>query len=329
MESLWLFCVVAVIAISSVILTLLVLLSKKSQVKNSFIYPFIVNLICVSCLHSVSFAINWKFDNNMFNKNLCEFQSVLMILSCQSQEIWIIFITFICYQGVVNMKLYNYMQNCGLLTLLCSLGYFIPFVVLLLLILLPSGGGLGEWNNYCWIKEGSDNEDLELTILYVPKLTYIAINFILWIVLLYRINQMKKEHKIEEDIIRFGYKTFGFVVIELTCNLISLSFRLVKGTDIDLSWISIIASCLQGVAYPIFVGWYTELLCKCGKENSKSTSQVTSFAIESKDNIDISLRALSNDNPEIEKGINNIDNDHLMSPSDRELSGNTSIDYYN
>ena len=168
MESLWLFCVVAVIAISSVILTLLVLLSKKSQVKNSFIYPFIVNLICVSCLHSVSFAIYWNYEESSF---LCQFQSVLMILSCQSQEIWIIFITFICYQGVVNMKLYNYKQNCGLLTLLCSLGYFIPFVVLLILLLLTNGGGLGKWNNYCWIKYEESNT-LKLAILYIPKLTF-------------------------------------------------------------------------------------------------------------------------------------------------------------
>ena len=92
MQNWGLFFVVAVIALSSVILTLLVLLSKKSQVKNSFIYPFIVNLICVSCLHSVSFAIGWNDEESSF---LCQFQSVLMILSCQSQEIWIIFITFI------------------------------------------------------------------------------------------------------------------------------------------------------------------------------------------------------------------------------------------
>ena len=89
MQNWGLFCVVAVIALSSVILTLLVLLSKKSQVKNSFIYPFIVNLICVSCLHSVSFAIYWNAQESSL---LCQFQSVLMILSCQSQEIWIIFI---------------------------------------------------------------------------------------------------------------------------------------------------------------------------------------------------------------------------------------------
>ena len=154
---------------------------------------------------------------------------------------------------------------------------------------------------------------------------------------------MKKEHKIEEDIIKFGHKTFGFAVIEITCNVIAFSIRFVNQTNqknesnetgssdntIDLSIISIIASCLQGVAYPIFVGWYTELLCKCGKESSKSENQVTSFAIENKDNIDISLRALSNDNPEIEKGISNVDNDNLISPSEKEPSINTSIDYYN
>ena len=340
MKNWGLFCVVAVIALSSVILTLLVLLSKKSQVKNSFIYSFIVNLICVSCIHSVSFAIYWNAQESSL---LCQFQSVLMILSCQSQEIWIIFITFICYQGVVNMKLYNYKQNCGLLTLLCSLGYFIPFVVLLILLLLPNGDRLGKWNNYCWIKYNKESINLKLAILYIPKLTYIAINLIIWIVLLCRINQMKKEHKIEEDIIKFGHKTFGFAVIEITCNLIAFSIRCVNQTNpknesnetgssdntIDLSIISIIASCLQGVAYPIFVGWYTELLCKCGKESSKSENQVTSFAIENKDNIDISLRALSNDNPEIEKGISNVDNDNLISPSEKEPSINTSIDYYN
>ena len=50
---------VTIIAVISITLTTLVFLSKKSKVKDSFVYPFIANLLCVTCLHFVSFAMYW------------------------------------------------------------------------------------------------------------------------------------------------------------------------------------------------------------------------------------------------------------------------------
>lgn len=80
---------VTIIAVISITLTTLVFLSKKSQVKDSFVYPFIANLLCVTCLHSVSFAMYW-FSSDDVNVEgfLCDVQSFLMVLTCQSQEIW-------------------------------------------------------------------------------------------------------------------------------------------------------------------------------------------------------------------------------------------------
>ena len=87
---------VTIIAVISISLTALVLFAKKSQVKDSFVYPFIVNLLWVTCLHSVSFAMYWFSYNDVNVEGLiCDVESVLMVLTCQSQEIWVIYHSYL------------------------------------------------------------------------------------------------------------------------------------------------------------------------------------------------------------------------------------------
>ena len=315
---------VTIIAVISITLTTLVFLSKKSQVKDSFVYPFIANLLCVTCLHSVSFAMYW-FSSDDVNVEgfICDVQSFLMVLTCQSQEIWVIYITLICYQAVVNMKLYNFSQNLFLLVTFIVLGYLVPFTILTILFSIY---GTKRNEHYCWI---NPEEKIPLVFLYIPKIIYIIINLVIWTLLLCRIRQMKKDKKIGEDTKRFGYKTFGFALIELLCNIPSLPLKLIGATDSQyyyLTNISIIISSLQGVAYPFFVGWYTELLCfKNKNENAQSN-----IPNEKKDDADLSLQTILNSsNSVVEKEINEINNDHLISPSKNNITGRASIDYYN
>ena len=69
---------------------------KKVSSKGLIVYPFIVNLLCVTCLHSVSFAMYWFSYNDVNVEGLiCDVESVLMVLTCQSQEIWVIYHSYL------------------------------------------------------------------------------------------------------------------------------------------------------------------------------------------------------------------------------------------
>lgn len=253
-SDLWAYYVLITFAILAILFTVLVFVfSEKTQVRHSFIFVFMVNLLCVSATHSLSFALNWKGRNGILLPDFfCKCQSVLMIMSCQSQEIWVMFITIISYQGIAKLKFYNCFKNIHLIVASMIIGYGLtPYI---LIIILATTDNLGEVDNFCWLNKKNDNYHTWAYILYCLKFLYILVNLTLSIIILYIMRKKRKENKIDKPMIKFCYKTLGFPLIEIICNVTSVSLRCAEVS----TWSTIISS-IQGVIYPLYIGWYTEI----------------------------------------------------------------------
>ena len=130
------------------------------------------------------------------------------------------------------MKLYNFSQHLLLLGTFIDLGYLIPLTLLTILFNIYYNSSNAH---YCWIDTKKSNKPM--IFLNIPKVIYIIINLAIWILLLCRIRHDKK---IGEDTKRFGYKTFGFALIELICHIPYglfkvLSDKLLKSDVINVS----------------------------------------------------------------------------------------------
>lgn len=253
-SELWAYYILVTFAILAILFTILIFVfSKISPVRHSFIFVFMVNLLCVSATHSLSFALNWKVDNMLLLPDFfCRCQSVLMIMSCQSQEIWVMFITIICYQGVAKLKFYNCFKNIHLIVISMIIGYALtPYIII---IILAITNNLGQVDKYCWLNKGNTAYNTWSITLYGVKFSYIFVDLILSIVILYIMRRKRKDNTIDKLMIKFCYKTLGFPLIEIICNVTSVALRY---SDIT-SWSTIISS-LQGVAYPLYIGWYAEI----------------------------------------------------------------------
>ena len=250
------------IFIISFLLTCAVLIfSKRSSIHNSFIFKLITNLIIVATIHSFSYTLNYvEGVNSRFGQPLCILQSIMLISFCQIQEIWVFIITFISFQGVIKNHLYNINKEKKRYYLILILVY----IVFPLAILIPYGanGALGEHEKYCWVKQ--DNE-FESRLLFVLKNLYIFINLVITIIMFVRVRLDKHKSKDYDKRMKFCLKTSVFVLIQLIINIPMTIIRLSGAIDINIG--SFISSS-SGIFYPIYIAWYTEIICSKKKESS-------------------------------------------------------------
>ena len=109
---------------------LIVFFAKRNTMIQSVIKKIIIyskptmNLLIITTLHSFAYIIYYYTETNLSvtNSPPCWIQSILLISSCQTQEVWLMIITFVCYQGIINRTFYN-MQN--------DLSLFIVFVIMI------------------------------------------------------------------------------------------------------------------------------------------------------------------------------------------------------
>ena len=189
--------------ISLILTTLIFIYSKRNTIKDSFIFKVIMNLLIITTLHSFAYIIYYYTETNLSvtNSPLCWIQSILLISSCQTQEVWLMIITFVCYQGIINRTFYN-MQN--------DLSLFIVFVIMInfvyplsLILIYYCSDALGPFETYCWVKSGLKTH---MVILYVLKFLYIILNLLMTIRLLFKVNKMDKSKEENRNEITFCKK---------------------------------------------------------------------------------------------------------------------------
>ena len=102
---------IAVFVVSFLITVIILIFSYRSSIKDSFIYYFITNLLIVTMIHSASYIFTFVDKTTTKNDFLCSLQSVVLIMSSQSQELLVVIITIICFQAILYQKIYNLNDN--------------------------------------------------------------------------------------------------------------------------------------------------------------------------------------------------------------------------
>ena len=95
---------IAVFVVSFLITVAIIIFSYRSSIKDSFIYYFITNLLIVTMIHSSSYIFTFVDQTTTKNDFLCSLQSVVLIMSSQSQELLVVIITIICFQAILYQK---------------------------------------------------------------------------------------------------------------------------------------------------------------------------------------------------------------------------------
>ena len=205
---------IAVFVVSFLITVTIIIFSYRSSIKDSFIYYFITNLLIVTMIHSSSYIFTFVDQATIKNDFLCSLQSVVLIMSSQSQKLLVVIITIICFQAILYQKNYNLNDNL----------LFFSFCFIMGNIILPGGiviifglfDALGPYGYYCWIESNeNDNNSSFILVIFIIKMIAITINTILSVIMLVIV--CRKDNHIESN--RQAYnlciKTIIFPIIQM------------------------------------------------------------------------------------------------------------------
>lgn len=289
--------VMVVIAIISVLLTIsFFLITILMKIPKSTTYSFLLNLIIIAAIHSLGYTLNWvdykagEKRTLFFNDTLCTIQSVVNIFTLFSLEFWITTILlWFCIHIRRTESIDSYGRDTKDLMLdedelspqveqkeistlgligCYGLGYGIPII---LLIIYSCAGIFGMGTVFCWIDSiNKPGENWKLTI-YVIKWINIGISFILSIII--GISEKKEEKRQSKCCLCFKSKNSKLLLIPLIQFIGACPptiYRIMYNIDPKssslpiLRHIDVISMSIQGVLYPIIVGYiggiYTVLL---------------------------------------------------------------------
>lgn len=305
-----------VIALLSVILTTFVLVISKIKstsisITNSFIYKYLKLLLIASTVHSVGYVLNW-IDGKAaaYGEFFCSLQSTVLVFTCQNQEVWVCCITMICYKGVVRRKYYSSSENKHLYIISLLLGILMPSIIVIIYLLC---GATGYFGLYCWIDEKVNQG--YIIGLYICKYLLIAFNVIVSFILVIYVSKVDSSNEENKQIRIFCFKTSVIPIIEVVMNITTLILRL-SSRPIPNS----IISSLQGIIYPLYIGWYAEIYQGyCNKTTSDNYYKMSDPQTE--------IGLIDRNNPKTTSTSNEA-TVQLITEENTSLSLNNSLDYY-
>lgn len=264
---------IAVFVVSFLITVTIIIFSYRSSIKDSFIYYFITNLLIVTMIHSSSYIFTFVDQTTTKNDFLCSLQSVVLIMSSQSQELLVVIITIICFQAILYQKIYNLNDNL----------LFFSFCFIMGNIILPGGiviifglfDALGPYGYYCWIESNeNDNNSSFILVIFIIKMIAITINTILSVIMLVIV--CRKDNHIESN--RQAYnlciKTIIFPIIQMAFIISWFIF-----SQIGKKEITCYISSSTGIIYPLYIGWYLGIVGS-NQNKEKSFKSFSEMAID-------------------------------------------------
>lgn len=261
-----------IIAVLSIILTTFVLIISKGKststsTTNSFIYKFLKLLLITTTCHSVGFVLNWiKDDKSMHGNFMCDLQSVVLIFTCQNQEVWVTCVTVICYKGVVKRQYYSSIEHKLFFIFSLLFGILVSCLITLIYLLF---GATGPFVSYCWVKENNDGFIIGL---YICKYLLIAFNLIIAFILVIYVLKTGSTNEGDKQIRIFCFKTLIIPIIQGVINITTLILRLNEAK------VNPIISSLQGIIHPLYIGWYAEIFQGyCLKKTNENYNKMEDF----------------------------------------------------
>lgn len=244
--------------------------------EKSFIFFLVINMLVSNLIHVISYIINWVDKNALIydSMNLCLSQSVLMIFSSMSQELWVASISIIVLITIKRKAGYLENNRKKFYILFWILFDLLPFIATLGFLFNDL---LGQNNIYCWFKRDS----ITVTwIVYGIRWISIIICLFFTILILKLTFSLKYEKQTEDmqTIKKFGTKMIVYPIIQLIGAVIPTVNRLyliLKEPNIDLQKAAIICGVVQGILFPISYGWNSGMFsfvfggCKSIQDNQQ------------------------------------------------------------
>ena len=237
----------------SLILTLgLLLFSFCAKIKTTKAFVVVMNIIISNLVHVLSYTLNWvKNDKSLlFPEIFCDLQSILMVWSSMSQELWISLYVLVAYLNLLKGKNFEgkkwkdfllYSFVCYLIPLGISLAfYFTDF--------------FGKNNLYCWInREYANHLIAEITIYGIRYINFFFNLLFTLIIIKFVLSHYDDDITVKEKGIQFiiypSIQLLGMILPSL--NRIFQVFNLTSVLEVP----GTISVMLQGLLFPICYGW--------------------------------------------------------------------------
>ena len=237
----------------SLILTLgLLFFSFCAKIKTTNAFVVVMNIIISNLVHVLSYTLNWVKNNNqlLFPLIFCDLQSILMVWSSMSQELWITLYVLVAYLNLLKGKNFEgkkwtdfllYSFVCYLIPLGISLAfYFTEF--------------FGKNNLYCWITiEHTQHLIAEITIYGIRYINFFINLLFTFLIIKFVLSHYDDDTSVKEKGIQFiiypSIQLLGMIIPSL--NRIFQVFNVTSVLEVP----GTISVMLQGLLFPICYGW--------------------------------------------------------------------------
>lgn len=283
-ESLYLI-LISIVVMSFLILLFLVILTVITKLEITYNIGLILNLLTINFIDTVAYICNYSFEYKgkyymYINSNfLCNLQSILIISGSLSRDFWILIITFVIYQNIVNNKEYT-TKNWVVTLIFGCFGYLIPFIIVMVYFF---SGVLGVCELNCWIAKSSIEKPIAsgygITV-YAIKFICIALVVFLTILIirdLYKMNNISGLYN--EQIKRYAWKMLMFPVVQFITGIIPAIYTLilecVNSSTRSMGFFTLLFGSIQGILFPICYLFNTGVFtvfgcCKTQKNNEEN-----------------------------------------------------------
>ena len=271
-----LFITILIFALISILLTSIICIySFCSQNKKSSSFPLVVNLCIMVTLHTVSYIINWidrDSEKLLFDDSVCSVQSILLLCSSMTQEMWITAIVVFSFINFNKAKTNQPLLHLSPLSTCVTIGICnsIPIITVIIYKVI---GVMGKSKFYCWVES---EEETYAIIVYSYKWVHMIIDATLASIICHSIVHIRFSNQDEQNsMIYYGMKMMIYPLLQFINAVLFTIARVGQWTDRNwpvISVISLLFGALQGIIFPLIFGISSGIFL-CSKDKPSTNSK--------------------------------------------------------
>ena len=266
-----LFIAIFILALISILLTSIICIySFCSHNKKSSSFPFVVNLCIMATLHTSSYIINWIDKDSktlLFSKYVCSVQSVILLWSSMTQEMWITAIVIFSFINFNKAKSNQPLLHLSTLStcLTIAICNSIPLITVIIYNVI---GVMGESTFYCWV---ALEHEIYAIIVYSYKWVHMFIDATLAFIICHSIFHIRFSNQDDKNsMIYYGIKLMIYPLLQIINAVLFSISRVGQWTDKKwpaISVISLLFGAAQGIIFPLIFGISSRIFV-CSKDRA-------------------------------------------------------------
>lgn len=237
----------------SLILTLsLLLFSFCAKIRTTNAFIVVMNIIISNLIHVISYTLNWVKDEKIiFPQIFCTLQSIFMVWSSMSQELWITFYVFIAYLNLLKGKS---LENKKIIDFILY-AFFCYLIPLAIALAFHFTHFFGKNRLYCWIDISNKNHFIAEITFYGIRYINFIINLIFTIIIIkYVLANNGDDPSLKEK----GKQFIVYPIIQVLGMILPFLNRILQVCGVETEVLEVpgaISVMLQGILFPICFGW--------------------------------------------------------------------------